>query len=229
MSVSALISMALVDDHPFMLEGTASVLNRHGGFKIVAVSALKTDIATIATRDKPDIIVLSLDGADDTFLTIGSLNKLHAGIKIVAFTSISQAEVAVRALHSGANGYILKSSSSAEFIDAIIAVKRGETYLPPCLTTKVISQLRASSLQISEPIRFSAREEQVVHLLLLGQTNREIARAIQISERTVKHYITILLQKLNVRNRVEFVIAAQRLVAPAQLGSVLGHRAIHIH
>ena len=89
----------------------------------------------------------------------------------------------------------------------------GETFITPSFATKVIVALRDASLRklAARAIKLSIREDQIVKLLLRGRTNKEIANQLNISEKTVKHYMTLLMQKLNVRNRLEVIIAAQKL------------------
>jgi DNA-binding NarL/FixJ family response regulator len=107
----------------------------------------------------------------------------------------------------------LKGSSSDELLQAIASVSSGETYITRNFATQVIAALRDTSLRrkAAEAVKLSIREQQIVRLLLKGKTNKEIALAINISDKTVKHYMTILMQKLQVRNRLEVVIAAQKL------------------
>jgi DNA-binding NarL/FixJ family response regulator len=119
---------------------------------------------------------------------------------------------------------VLKGSSSSELLKAIASVQSGETYITQSFATRVIAALRDASIRrkAAEAVKLSIREQQIVRLLLIGATNKEIAIAIKISEKTVKHYMTILMQKLQVRNRLEVVIAAQKMSEasrPASLNS----------
>jgi DNA-binding NarL/FixJ family response regulator len=120
---------------------------------------------------------------------------------------------AIRALDAGASGYVLKGSSAHELIQAIESVCRGETYITQSFASQVIAGLRNAGLRraAAEAVRFSIREDQIVRLLLRGLTNKAIAISLKISEKTVKNYMTILMQKLNARNRLEVVIAAQKM------------------
>lgn len=119
----------------------------------------------------------------------------------------------MKAFEAGAIGYVLKGSTDEELMQAIETVLAGETFITPSFASKVISALRTSAMPRSAPqaVRLSVREDQIVRLLLLGRTNKEIAHRLQISEKTVKHYMTLLMQKLHARNRVEVVLAAQEL------------------
>ena len=107
----------------------------------------------------------------------------------------------------------MKGSSSRELIQAIASVQDGETYITQNFASRVIAALRDPMLRrkAAEAVKLSIREEQIVRLLLRAKTNKEIAIVLKISEKTVKHYMTILMQKLHARNRLEVVIAAQKL------------------
>jgi DNA-binding NarL/FixJ family response regulator len=135
------------------------------------------------------------------------------GTRILTFTAATGIDDAISALEAGAGGYVLKGSTGEELIDAVRTVHAGDTYITASYAAKVVAGLRTASLRKSaiEAMRLSLREEQVLRLLLRGSTNREIATTLEIGEKTVKHYMTILMQKLNVRNRVEVVLAAQQL------------------
>jgi DNA-binding NarL/FixJ family response regulator len=100
--------------------------------------------------------------------------------------------------------------SAKELIQAVDAVRHGETYITQSFASQVIAALRNTSLRrmAAEAVRFSIREEQIVRLLSRGKTNKEIAVSLKISEKSVKNYMTILMQKLHARDRLEVVIAA---------------------
>ena len=102
---------------------------------------------------------------------------------------------------------------SPRLLAAIEAVGRGDTFINQCFAAKVIAALRQAALLkvATEKIKLSLREQQIVQQLLRGRTNREIAQGLTISEKTVEHYMTIIMQKLHARNRLEVVIAAQQL------------------
>lgn len=207
------MSVALVDDHPLMLEAVASLLGREGGFDIVATGVNANDVVDICKRNKPQVIVVDLNMAGDVYAAIPAAISASPTTKVIAFTAATGVDPAIRALDSGATGYVLKGSSSRELIDAITSADAGETYITQHFASRVISALRDTTLRrrAAEAVKLSIREQQIVRLLLHGKTNKEIALTIHISEKTVKHYMTLLMQKLQVRNRLEVVIAAQKL------------------
>lgn len=129
------------------------------------------------------------------------------------FTASMAVEHAVQILEAGAHGYVVKGSTKSDLTEAIRAVMRDEIYVTQAFASKVISALQNSALRkrALQSIRLNVREHQIIRLLLRGKTNREIAEKLSISEKTVKHYMSVLIQKLQVRNRTEVVLAAQKL------------------
>jgi DNA-binding NarL/FixJ family response regulator len=204
-----MVSIGLVDDHPLMIEGIITLFSRTQGLAISSTGSTARDIIDISSRFHPDVIIVELSMAGDVYEAIATSIKVSPNTKIVAFTAATGVDSAIRALDAGANGYVLKGSSAQELIQAVEAVRLGETYI----TQSFIAALRNASVRrvAAEAVRFSIREDQIVRLLLRGKTNKEIATALMISEKTVKNYMTILMQKLNARNRLEVVIAAQVL------------------
>ena len=134
-------------------------------------------------------------------------------VKVVAFTGVVGVATAIRALDAGAAGFVLKAAQSCELIEAIEAVARGENYITRSFASQVIAGLRDETLRrkAAAIINLTIREEQIVKLLVRGSTNKEIAARLKLSDKTVKHYMTILMQKMNARNRLEVVVAAQKM------------------
>ena len=133
-------------------------------------------------------------------------------IRVVVLTASELAEDVTVSLKNGARGYILKHIEVSELMKTLRFVDTGEVYLMPSLGAKLFAQASAAQKQAaaqSEIADLSAREEQVLSHVSVGSTNKEIARKLNISEKTVKYYMTNILQKLQVRNRVEAVVAAR--------------------
>lgn len=207
------VSIGLVDDHPLMIEGIVSLLSRAPELKVLSTGSTAKDIIDISLRFHPDVIIVDLSMAGDVYEAIATSVRLAPTTKVVAFTAAVGVNSAIRALDAGASGYVLKGSSAQELIQAVESVRLGETYITQSFASQVIAALQNKSLRrkAAEAVRFSIREEQIVRLLLRGKTNKAIAIALKISEKTVKNYMTILMQKLHARNRLEVVIAAQKL------------------
>ena len=207
-------SIALIDDHPLMVEAITSLLgSSQKKFTIVDTGTSADDLVTITSRFQPAICIVDLNMPGDVFEAISKVKTLAPRTKIVAFTAAAGVESAIRALDAGAIGYVLKGSSSAELLEAIATALQNKIYLSQSFASQVLTALREASVRriAAQAVRLSARESQIIALLLQGRTNKEIATALEISERTVKHYMAILMQKLNARNRLEVFIAAQKL------------------
>ncbi len=214
------VSVAFVDDHPLFLAGVSSLFASQDRFCVVATGGTATDAIEIARGHHPAVMVMDLSMPGDAFAAIAQITRACT-TKIVAFTASTGIDCAVRALDAGASGYILKGSTAAELMAAIELVIRGETFINQGLAAKVIQALRTASVRPVQPesLKLSAREQQIVQLLLRGLTNRAIAGRLAISEKTVKHYMTVLMQKMHARNRLEVVIAAQKMASvPAEQG-----------
>jgi DNA-binding NarL/FixJ family response regulator len=207
------VSIGLVDDHPLMIEGILALLSRVQGLQVLSTGSTARDIIDISLRFHPDVIIVDLSMSGDVYAAIATSIRISPNTKVVAFTAATGVDSAIRALNAGANGYVLKGGSAKELIQAVESVRHGETYITQSFASQVIAGLRNASLRraAAEAVRFSIREDQIVRLLLRGKTNREIAVSLKISEKTVKNYMTILMQKLHARNRLEVVIAAQGL------------------
>ncbi|WP_029582804.1 response regulator transcription factor [Bradyrhizobium sp. URHD0069] len=216
------VSIGLVDDHPLMIEGIVALLSRAQGLQVLSTGSTARDIIDISMRFRPDVLIVDLSMPGNVYAAIATSIKVAPNTKVVAFTAATGVDSAIRALDAGASGYVLKGSSAKELIQAVKSVRHGETYITQSFASQVIAALRNTSLRrmAAEAVRFSIREEQIVRLLLRGNTNKEIAVSLKISEKTVKNYMTILMQKLHARNRLEVVIAAQALTDREQDGSV---------
>jgi DNA-binding NarL/FixJ family response regulator len=207
------VSVALIDGHPVTLEGLAHVLAAQGTFTVVARGRSARDAPAIAERHRPDLIILDLAIPGNAISAISDVAACYPGIGVVVFTAAPGVDYAVNAMEAGARGYVSKSCLPDEIVGAAKAVATGNTYISQNFAGEVITALRNASVRriAMQALRLSAREDQIVQFLLGGKTNKEIASQLGITERTVKHYMTVLMQKLNARNRVEVVIAAQKL------------------
>jgi two-component system, NarL family, nitrate/nitrite response regulator NarL len=206
-----------------MLEAISNLINRARGFKVVGTGASANDIVELCERSKPQIAVVDLHmPGGDVYPALENAIKVSPSTKIIAFTAATGVDSAVRALDAGASGYVLKGSSTNELHHAMSAVLSGETYITRTFANNVVAALRDASgrRKAAEAVILSIREQQVIRLLMNGKTNKEIAIAVETTEKAIKHIMTALMQKLQVRNRLEVLIAARRmqeLKMPAEL------------
>lgn len=208
------ITVAFVDDHPVLLEGIGKIFSMDRAFRVVASGNSASDAIHISKEFRPDVLVMDLNMQGNAFEAIGSITRDVPDTKVVAFTASSDTDAAVKALGSGASGYVFKGSTTEELRRAILAVLQGGTFISQEVALGVVDALRSGKKRPDpdhKGLKLSIREHQVIKFLLIGKTNREIAAELGIGEKTVKHYIGIMLQKLQARNRTELVIAAQKL------------------
>lgn len=211
-----LVRVAFVDDHPILLEGLVSLYSTKAGLAVVAMGHTTVDALNIIENHRPDVIVMDLSMPGDSFAAIDLILASYPQTKVIVFTASSAIQPAVELIEAGISGYVLKGSSSSDLHDAIVCAHNGETYITPGFATKVIVSMKTAELRrkAHQPERLHHREEQIVSGLLKGMTNREIGLTLNISEKTVKHYMTSLMNKLSVRNRVELVIAVKNRTSP---------------
>jgi DNA-binding NarL/FixJ family response regulator len=213
------IRLVLVDDHDLVREGLKRILESTGEFEVVGEAA-RGDEATGLYRDvNPDVIVtdLSWPGADGIDATL-ALRKVAPDARIIMLTMYSDEHHAVRALRAGAAGFVSKDSPSDVLIDAIRRVAHGERYIPPEIVEAVTKLLESDEVAEPQPLaaRLSKRELEVLRYLSAGKTNREIAKHLEISSKTIDTHRNHLLKKLNLRNNADLTRFAIRhgLIAP---------------
>jgi DNA-binding NarL/FixJ family response regulator len=207
------ISIALIDHHPVAIEGLTSFFASQSVFNVIAKGTTSRDALEIAEQYQPELMILDLALPGNAIATISEITGRYPHIRVITFTAAPGIDYAVNALEAGGRGYVSKCCTMDELVQAAKAVTAGNTYVSQNFAGSVIAALRNASVRkvAMQALKLSVREDQIVHLLLNGKTNKEIAARLGITEKTVKHYMTVLMQKLNARNRVEVVIAAQSL------------------
>ncbi|UIJ73386.1 response regulator transcription factor [Aurantimonas sp. HBX-1] len=213
-------SIAFVDSHPIMREGLTSLFSSCDGYVVLGSGSCAADAVSIATQLAPDVLITDLLISGDALDAIARIRRKSQSMIVIAFTASDRVDHAVNALEAGANGYVLKGSTADELKGAIVGAKRGETFVTPTVASKMIGALRKHPTRgIGDP-QLSAREDQIVRLLLKGYSNKAIGAQLAITEKTVKHYMTLLIQKLNAANRLEVVLAVQKFADYGRSGNV---------
>ena len=209
------ISLVLVDDQPLFIEGFRALCDRVPSFRLIASETETCDLRSVVAKHAPDILFIDVANPGISPSLIQSISNDSPGVKVVALTAARSIGLAIQTLDAGAFGYVLKQSSAEELTLAIQALGRGERFITHGFSSKLVSALQDEAVRkkAALAIKLSIRESQIVRFLMAGKTNKEIAYCLRISERTVKHYMTHLMQKLNVRNRMEVAIAAGALAA----------------
>jgi DNA-binding NarL/FixJ family response regulator len=209
-----MIRVLIIDDHPIVQDGVATALNRTEDIRLVAAADTVEAALQSLPRSKPDVILLDvrLHGSDG-LAAIGALLSARPGARLIMFTAHDLDEYVFGAIRAGARGYVLKGTPGAELATAIRKVHAGESYVSPSLSAKLVEQMQPRSRGSRT---LTARELMVLRLIASGLSNRDIADALAISERTVKFHVTAILNRLGADNRTQAVaLAARRGILPS--------------
>ena len=199
------IRIAIVDDHPLFREGVARSLGEIGGFEVVGEGASAEDAERLVAAMRPDIVLLDISMPGGGLAAAANIMAGHPGQKIVMLTvSEANADVA-QALNAGARGYVLKGVGSKALAEILSNVAAGESYVSPTLSARLLSDLLLQpTTRKADPIQqLTGRETDILRLVAEGLSNKEVAARLSLQEKTVKHHMTRVLAKLNVRNRTE--------------------------
>jgi DNA-binding NarL/FixJ family response regulator len=207
------LRVLLVDDHELVRLGLKTLLSRYPRFEVVAEAGDASEAVIKALHYHPDIVIMDirLSGKSGIEATREIIEQ-QPETKVVMLTSYAEDELLFDAIAAGAKGYVLKRIGSAELVRALETVARGESLLDPAMTQKVFQRMRESARQ-AEDAAFATLTDQELRVLALvteGKTNKEIAAKIFLSERTVRNYVSSILDKLNLSSRAEAAAYAVR-------------------
>jgi two-component system NarL family response regulator len=193
----------VVDDHPVVRRGLHSMLDGESGISIVGIASSGKEGLLLAAKLNPDVVLLDLRMPDMGGVeVIVALRASQPHSKVLVLTNYQLDEDIFNALDAGALGYLLKSASQDEVIEAIHAVSRGKRRIPTELAIRLAERVGRSPL--------SAREVEVLRLVVEGLTNKEIAKKLFISDITARNHVISLLSKLNAKDRTEAATIAIR-------------------
>jgi two-component system response regulator DevR len=194
----------VVDDHEVVREGLVAYLDRRGRFEVIAQAGTCAEAVAQARRFVPDLVLMDVRLPDAS--GIEACRRLHdefPAMPVVFLTSSPDEADVFSAIVAGARGYVLKQSRGADLVRALEAVAGGESLLDPTVTGIVVERLRHISTLADDDVMIglTAREREILPLIAAGQTNREIATAVFLSEKTVKNYVSSILAKLDLERR----------------------------
>ncbi|WP_108860120.1 response regulator transcription factor [Ruegeria sp. Alg231-54] len=203
-------TILVADDHPIFRDGLVKSLEEHGTFLVVGVAASATEAIKLAASLKPDIALLDLSMPGSGLSAIAQIASQNLAKHVAMLTVSEDGENVSEALRLGAKAYILKGVSARELRAILNDVAKGETHVTPSLAAKMLTFM-TKELNAPSPLDdLTKREEDILRLVATGQSNREVADALGLQEKTVKHYMTTILEKLHARNRVEAALIAHK-------------------
>jgi DNA-binding NarL/FixJ family response regulator len=211
------IRIVVADDHPLLREGVVHTLSAESDMTVVAEAGTGERALELLRELSPDILLL-----DIAMPGKGGIETAREAVDCCPMTRVLMLTVSeneddvMAALKAGARGYVLKGVAAPGLVQGVRAVHEGEVYISPVLASTILYEM--TSAEDPEPFdALTDRERQVLELVGEGLTNREIGERLYLAEKTVKHYMTSVLQKLHVRSRVEAaLLAAQHQIDSAK-------------
>ena len=201
------IRIVLVDDHAVVRSGLAQLLGGADDIEVVGLAGEGAEALAVVRETRPDVVMMDLqmpgmDGVEATRRIVAE----GLGCEVVVLTSFSDSARIVAALDAGAMGYLLKDADPEDLLEGVRAVSRGESPLHP----RVARQLLAARSGREPGVQLTPREAEVLGLVRAGLANKQIARRLEISERTVKAHLTSVFQRIGVSDRTQAALWAER-------------------
>ncbi|TCQ02967.1 LuxR family two component transcriptional regulator [Rhizobium sp. PP-F2F-G36] len=204
------ISVAVVDDHPLFREGVTRSLNEIGGFHIVGEGSSSADAVRLSRECTPDVMLLDISLPGGGLEAIEPILEDCPNRTLIMLTVSESADDLKTAIQRGARGYVLKGVGSRTLADIIRTAFTGESYIAPALSFKLVADMTEAHAKPADQnalASLTAREQDVLKLVASGLSNKMVARDLNLHEKTIKHHMTRIFVKLNVKNRTEAALA----------------------
>jgi DNA-binding NarL/FixJ family response regulator len=208
------IRVVLADDHAVVREGTRQLLERESDISVVGEASNGAEAVQLVETLQPDVVVMDvrmpgMGGVEATRI----IKERFPSVEVLVMTAHEDDEFVFALLEAGASGYLLKTAPVRELIRAIHEVAEGQSALDPVIARKVVRQLTGGATRSKQQVTYESlteREQEVLELLAEGKTNKEIAEALVISDRTVQTHLSNIFSKMEVGSRTEAVLEAIR-------------------
>jgi DNA-binding NarL/FixJ family response regulator len=205
------IRLVIVDDHQVVRMGLKALLGAEADFQVVAEAGNAREALLEVERNRPDVAILDVRLPGPSGLEVcRQIRERYPLTRVVMLTSYASEAFIFEALRAGASGYVLKQVGGEELVRAIRAAARGEMAMDPKVTVRMAERLKElEKLEEANAFRnLSEREVQVLAQVARGKSNRQIGTELGLSEVTVRNYVSTMLEKLDLRNRVELATFA---------------------
>lgn len=212
------IGVLLVDDHEVVRVGLRSLLARERGIEVVGEAGSAAEAVTHVARLRPDVVVMDVRLPDRSGVeACREIRAWSPKVQVIMLTSYADDEAVLASVMAGAAGYLLKQIRGKELVRAIETVAAGQSLLDPVVTQTVLDRMKrlARGQPLDEVTALSAQEQKVLALVAEGKTNKEIANALGLSDKTVKNYLSNIFSKLNLSRRAEAAAFFARRRSPS--------------
>lgn len=203
------ITLLLADDHEVLRIGLRTLFSEAGGFQVVGEAGTAAVAIAEASRLKPDVVLLDVRLPDGSGVeACRTIRTAQPGTRVLFLTSFADDDAVLATILAGADGFLLKEVSGDQLINAVKTVAGGQSILDPAVTQRVMARMKSLMAQTTEDKSdsLSPQEQKVLALVAEGLTNKEIAVSINLSEKTVGHYLENIFQKLQVSRRAQAAV-----------------------
>lgn len=207
-----MIRVYLVDDHEVVRRGLRTLLEAEGDIVVVGEAASALQSTRLIPAVRPDVMILDVRLTDGNGISVcREVRSIDPTIQALILTSYEDDEAFLSAVLAGAKGYLLKRVPSTSLVHSVRAIAAGENLLDPTVTQRIRDRMQGQSSRPTELDPLTVQELRVFDLIAVGHTNREIAAHLGLAEKTVKNYVSRILDKLGVESRTQAAILANRL------------------
>jgi NarL family two-component system response regulator LiaR len=204
------ISIFILDKHPVVRLGLSALLSAESDFQVIGDAANYSECFAKIGASNPDVVILDLEIVDSNQnVVITSLRNLHPKIKLIVYSELSKDWMVTKVIKMELHGYVVKSPNTDNLKAAIRIVSRGERYLDPAITSKLMQTIELIQKRQLQPCIITARELEILKLIAKGYRNKKIAKSLFIAECTVKYHVSAILAKLSVSSRIEAILVAK--------------------
>ena len=201
MSAAKTLKVLVVDDHDIVRKGLTTLISRQQDLSVAGEAGTAAEAVAKANELAPDVVVLDIRLPDASGIeACREIRSQNSNIKVLMLTSYSDEEAVMGSIMAGASGYLLKEIRSQEIVEAIRQVGTGRSLLDPAVTAGVLERVRRGK-EDDKLAQLTDQEQRILDLVAQGKTNKEISQEVNLSDKTVKNYVSNILGKLEVARR----------------------------